>query len=88
MNNIEVKDNEENFKKDLAHYRKTICYMEANVPIEVLCLPTVIENALINDGCLRVYDLLNRDLAKIKGLGRTRLRLLTSCLDEFLTISI
>ena len=88
MNDFSVKDNEENYKKDLAHYRKTICYMEANVPIEVLCLPTVIQNALVNDGCLRVYDLINRDLTKIKGLGSTRLRILTASLDEFLTVSI
>jgi len=83
-----VEKSDENFKKDLAHYRKTICYLEGNVPIQVLCLPTVIEKSLINDGCLRVYDLINRDLGKIKGLGKGRLRLLASRLDEFFTVSI
>lgn len=76
------------FKKDLAHYRKTLCYMEANVPIQVLCLPKVVENALIADGCIRVYDLISRDLTKIKGIGRTRIGDLTSRLDEFFTVSL
>jgi len=80
--------NEDRLKEDLAHYRRTICYMEANVPIGVLCLPKVIETALFNDGCLRVYDLINRDLRKIKGLGSRRLDLLTSRLDEFFSVSI
>lgn len=84
----DVKDSEESFKKDLSHYRKTICYMEGNVPLQVLCLPKVIENCLLKDGCLRVYDLINRDLTKIKGLGTDRLAILTSRLDEFFTVSI
>lgn len=84
----EIKDSKRRFEEDLAHYRRTLCYMEANVPIQVLCLPKVIENALINDGCLRVYDIINRDLRKIKGLGSRRLNLLTSRLDEFLSISL
>lgn len=81
-------DSDENFKKDLAHYRRTICYMEGNVPIQVLCLPNAIEKILIKSGCIRVYDLLNRDLAKIKGLGKGRLPILTASLDEFFTVSI
>ena len=84
MNKIDDKD----YKQDLAHYRMVLSYLEANVPIQVLCLPKVIENALLAEGCVRVYDMLNRDLTKVKGLGRNRLDLLTSRLDEFLTISI
>lgn len=80
--------NKDNLKEDMSHYRQVLSYMEANVPIQVLCLPKVIETALLSDGCLRVYDLFNRDLAKIKGIGRDRLALLTSRLDEFCTISI
>lgn len=83
----EIKDDDK-FKEDLNHYRKIVFYMEGNVPIQVLCLPKVIETALLSDGCLRVYDLINRDLRKIKGIGKGRLDLLTSRLDEFLTISI
>ena len=78
----------EDYRKNLEHYRLTLAYMGANVPIGVLCLPKVIEKALVSDGCLRVYDLINRDLTKIKGLGDKRLALLTSRLDEFFTMSI
>jgi len=86
MDKIDL-DNEK-FKKDLNHYRRTMCYLEANVPIQVLCLPKVVENALIREGCVRIYDLFDRDLAKIKGIGKSRVSLLTSRLDEFLTVSI
>ena len=79
---------DDNVHEDLAHYRKVLSYLEANVPIQVLCLPKVVENALLADGCIRVYDMLNRDLTKVKGLGRNRLDLLTARLDEFLTVSI
>lgn len=75
-------------EEDLSHYRSVLSYLEANVPIQVLCLPKPIENALIDDGCLRVYDLFNRDLAKIKGIGRNRLALLTSRLDQFFSVAI
>lgn len=82
------KDSQEKLQEDLSHYRRTMYFLGANVPIGVLCLPKVIESALIDDGCLRVYDLINRDLTEIKGIGRSRLSLLTSRLDEFLSIGI
>ncbi len=75
-------------KKNLDHYRKTLSYMGANVPIQVLCLPKTIEKSLINEGILRVYDLISRDLGKIKGLGQARLDLLASRLDEFFSVGI
>ena len=74
--------------KDIAYYRETLHYMGANVPIEVLCLPKSIENLLISDGCLRVYDLINLDFTKIKGLGIKRARLLSSRLDQFFSVNI
>jgi hypothetical protein len=82
----ELKNNR--LEEDLAHYRKTLYYMGANVPIEVLCLPKPIENILIISGCLRVYDMLNCDLRKIKGLGSRRIDIITARLDEFLSVSI
>lgn len=78
----------ENMLKNLAHYRNILSYMGANVPIQVLCLPKVVEKSLANEGILRVYDLINRDLTEIKGLGQARLDLLASRLDEFFTICI
>lgn len=73
-------------KKNLQHYRKILSYMGANVPIQVLCLPKVVEKSLLAEGILRVYDLINRDLTEIKGLGQARLDLLASRLDEFFTV--
>ena len=71
--NVNLKHNEElkskvneELKKSLDYYRQTLLFMGANVPIEALCLPKVIENALLANGSLRVYDLINVDLAKIK----------------------
>lgn len=78
----------EDLKKNLAHYRQTLSYMGANVPIQALCLPKPLEKLLIKAGHLRVYDLINLDLSKIEGIGEGRLDLLTSRLDEFFTIGI
>lgn len=64
-------------------YRNTISYMAADAPIEILCLPNVIQNALIAHGCLRIYDLFNVDFTEVKGLGIRRIRELTTCLDKF-----
>lgn len=75
-------------KKDLAHWRKLLAYMGANVPIQVLCLPKPIEKSLLSCGILRVYDLIDRDLTEIKGIGVARADLLASRLDEFFTVGI
>ncbi len=64
-------------------YKQTINYMAGDAPINILCLPKAIETILLKQGILRVYDLLNRDLAKIKGLGKVRVDRLTSSLNEF-----
>ena len=72
--------------ESLDNYRKTMSYMCGDAPIEVLCLPKVIETILISNGCLRVYDLFDRDLTEIKGMGCGRIRQLTARLDEFLPI--
>ena len=78
----------DDFKRDLASYRQTINYLEADCPIQVLCLPTKIESILISGGYLRVYDLFNVDFIKIKGIGVTRSRYITAALDQFLSMSI
>lgn len=84
----ESKNSAEEAKKNLAHYRNLLCFMGANVPIEALCLPKVIENILIKEGYLRAYDLIGTDLKKIKGLGPSRASLLATRLDEFFTVQI
>lgn len=86
MNDTNIKSDE--IQKNLAHYRQVIGYMSANVPLGVLCLPKKLEKVLSSDGCIRVYDLINRDLTEIKGIGEKSISLLTSRLDEFFTIGI
>lgn len=73
----------EEVAKRFVGYRKTLNYMAADAPLGVLCLPTVIYNALFAHGCRRVYDLFDCDFTKVKGLGVGRIRDLTACLDEF-----
>ena len=78
----------ERLKEDLQYYRKTLLFLGGNVPIEALCLPKVIETLLIKDGLTRVYDLIGRDLTEIKGIGKTRVDLLASRLDEFFSVGL
>lgn len=97
--NKNIENVKENFEYDLEmqklkkelfnkfeEYKKTINYMAADAPIEILCLPKKIESILLDQGFLRVYDLFNIDLIKIKGIGKTRIRDLTSCLDQFFSM--
>lgn len=67
-------------------YKKLIFYMSGDAPISTLCLPKTIENILINNNFLRIYDLVDRDFTKIKGLGEVRVRDLTTRLDQFLSM--
>ena len=71
----------------LENYNKTLSYMAGDAPIGVLCLPKTTETILINAGCLRIYDLIDRDLTKIKGIGHRRIGDLTARLDKFLSMS-
>ncbi len=71
-------------EESLRAYQKTIKYMAADAPIEILCLPKTIQTILLNNNIIRVYDLFDADLTKIKGLGKTRVDRLTASLDEFL----
>lgn len=83
---IEMKKIKEEIAKRLINYRNTIDIMAADAPIQVLCLPDIIQNILIDNGFHRVYDIINVDLTEIKGLGAVRIRKLTSCLNEFLSM--
>lgn len=83
---IELQKIKEQVLKKFSEYRTTMNYLAADAPIEILCLPKTIETLLIAANCLRVYDLINRDLTEIKGLGETRIRDLASRLDEFFSM--
>lgn len=72
--------------KKFDNYRKTLNYMAADAPIEILGLPPVIESILIDNGLLRIYDLFDCDFTKIKGFGASRVRHLTTSLDKFFSM--
>lgn len=83
---IKLKKAQEEVSKILTQYPATIAYLASDAPIGILCLEKGIEKILISNGFLRLRDILNTDLTEIKGLGRIRLRKLTSRLDEFLSM--
>ncbi len=89
-NNFELDIDMQKLKKELRQkfddYQKTMKYLLADAPIEVLCLPKAIESILLDEGFLRIYDLFNADFVKIKGLGAVRIRHLTASLDKFFSM--
>ena len=87
MNDLKFEQINKELFENLKNYRKTLAYMYGDAPIQVLCLPKVIETVLIKSGCLRIYDLFDRDLTKIKGIGSRRIRDLTTRLNQFLAMS-
>lgn len=72
--------------ESLQNYRKTLAYMIGDMPIGVLCLHKTTETLLLKSGYIRVYDLFDRDLTKIKGIGKVRIRDITASLDQFVTM--
>ncbi len=76
----------EEILKSFNQYRKTISFLSADAPIEILCLPKGLENILISNDFLRVYDLFNLDFTKIKGIGIYRSRYLATRLDQFIAM--
>ena len=91
MNQVKIKKSDAKkitklLSESANNYRKMMAYMCGDLPIQSLVLPKALETTLLNAGCLRVYDLFDRDLTKIKGIGVVRARYLTSCLDQFLAM--
>lgn len=83
---LDMEKLKEELRKSFADYQKTMKYLMADAPIEVLCLNPIIQKILIDQGFLRIYDLFNVDFVKIKGLGVARIRELTSGLDKFFSM--
>jgi hypothetical protein len=91
MNNVVVdekmiKEIDTRMKINLEKYRKCMIMMSCDAPIGVLCLPKAIETILTKNGYLRIYDLFGLDFVEIKGLGESRIRDLTSALDQFFSM--
>lgn len=72
--------------KRLAHYHNAINLMAADAPLAVLCLPSSVEKILCANGLDRVYDLLSCDFTKVEGLSESRIRDLTTRLDQFISM--
>lgn len=83
---IKIQKLKEELSKSFEEYRKTMKFLSADAPIEILCLPKNIEQLLISAGCLRVYDVFDLDFTKVKGLGPIRIRDLTTRLDQFFSM--
>ncbi len=83
---IKMQKLKEELAKSFSEYRKTMKFLSADAPIEILCLPKTIENILIDSGCLRIYDVFDLDFTKVKGLGTVRVRELTTRLDQFFSM--
>ena len=84
--NTELIDIKKRLSQVHENYRNVMTYLAGDAPIQVLCLPKATENILLNNGFHRIYDLFDRNLVEIKGLGNKRLRDLTSRLDQFISV--
>ena len=90
---VDVKINKSTAKKinkklleSLDNYRKFVSYMAGDMPIECMCLDKTIQKILLSNGIFRVYDLFDRDLSKIKGIGKVRSGNLNASLEQFISL--
>lgn len=83
---IELNKIREEVLKRYSDYHKIISFLATDAPIAVLCLPKSIENILLRNNFLRIYDLIDMDFTKIKGIGIRRCRDLAASLDQFIAM--
>lgn len=83
---MQLKKIREEVLKRYEEYNKIISFLASDAPIQSLCFPKSIENILLKNNFLRIYDLFDVDFTKIKGLGVQRCRYLTSRLDQFIAM--
>lgn len=86
LNKSLVKKVSKKLLESLSNYRKITMLMGADVPLESLCLDKKTSQILSDNGFSRIYDLVNTDLTKIKGLGRVRIGYITARLNEFFPV--
>lgn len=67
-------------------YQRMMHALALDGPIGMLCLPAKIEKSLINAGCLRVYDMIDRDFSEIKALSERDIGIVTTSLNELLAM--
>jgi hypothetical protein len=68
-------------------YKKTMQYMSLDAPIETLCLSKKIEKILTDNGLIRIYDLMGRDLTEIEGFSASDIRWITASFNKFVSMS-
>lgn len=73
-------------REQWTQYQKLIYTMSLDGPIEMLCLPQKINQILIDAGCVRVYDMVDRDFSEIERLSEREIALVSARLDEFLSM--
>jgi hypothetical protein len=83
---IDMAKLKQELKQKFDDYQNTMKFMLADAPIEVLCLNLKIQTILLDEGFLRIYDLFDVDLIKVKGLGVVRIKELTTRLDQFFSM--
>jgi len=76
----------EELKRQSERYQKMMRLMQADAPLEVLCLDKKTEEILRTHGFFRVYDILDVDLAKVEFLDARAIRHLASRLNEFISV--
>lgn len=74
-----------NLKEDFETYKKHMSYLHGDAPIQVLCLPKVIQSILLRNDLIRVYDLTFERLESVKGLGKKRVDLIVTATRRFLS---
>ncbi len=87
LNKTHIRKINKKLLESLENYKDIVRYMGADLPIGCLCLPQKYEKKLLENGILRIYDLFNRDLTKIKGIGKVGVGHLTARLQEFIPMS-
>jgi len=87
LSNDDIREINKKLVESLQNYRNIVNYMAGDMPIGCLCLLPKYEKALLDHGCLRIYDLFNCDLTKIKGIGKIGVRHLTASLNQFISMS-
>lgn len=73
--------------ESLENYNKMINHSVCDMPIGCLCLDEKIESILFKNGFRRIFDLVDTDLTKIKGLGKIRIGKITAGLNKFFSVS-
>ena len=88
MTDIYKSLNLSSLKTDLLSYRACISNELADVPIETLCLPKIINTILKREKILRINQLLGVDARKIKGISDARADIIAKRLRTFFSYDI